>query len=243
MSSFRRFAFLLALGLPTLSPLAGVAQSTSSSADAAPAAQSAPATNSQLSVQARIRARREQRRMALIHDTYDHPYEAYLAMGYMRTKPGPHLQNLTEYAWNAGLTHYYNERLGVSLDGRGNYGTAYTGLNITALTRPAISQYSVMIGPTYRFYIQPKYSVGARVLAGVANGNFSSDTNGFGTSVLGLYADNWTYSASASVYGEYNISPRLSLRLAPEVSATGYGSEQQLNPGFTAGFAFRIGKK
>ena len=42
-----------------------------------------------MSVQARIRARREQRRATAIHDAYAHHYEAYADMGYLRFKPGP----------------------------------------------------------------------------------------------------------------------------------------------------------
>ena len=73
------------------------------------------------------------------------------------------------YNWNFGFTRYFGERLGATVDGRGYYGTPFispiqnagTGIN-----KPAISFYSAMGGPTYRFYIQPKYSVSGRVMAG-----------------------------------------------------------------------------
>src|ERR1019366_5547746 len=90
MYSFRRFAILLALLLPATHSV--LAQSPSSSSDAAPAAQDqaptqtqAPAPTStanrqgQVSVQSRIRARREQRRTQATHDPYSHPYEAFSA--------------------------------------------------------------------------------------------------------------------------------------------------------------------
>ena len=101
-------------------------------------------------------------------------------MGYLRFKPGPSLQRLTFYAWDTGVTRYFNERLGVTVDGRGYYGTAYVGLNLTNSTRPAISQYDALAGPAYRFYLQPRYSISGRVIGGYAYGNFSADTNGFG---------------------------------------------------------------
>jgi len=68
-----------------------------------------------------------------------------------------------------GLTRYYSERMGVTVDGRGYYGTAYVynnGVTNSAITNPAISQYAALIGPTYRFYLQPKYSISGRVLGG-----------------------------------------------------------------------------
>ena len=43
----------------------------------------------QLSVQARIKARRAQRRAAAIHEAYSHSYEIYTGMGYLRFLPGP----------------------------------------------------------------------------------------------------------------------------------------------------------
>ena len=57
-------------------------------------------------------------------------------MGYLRFKPGPSLQRLTFYAWDTGLTRYFNERFGVTVDGRGYYGTAYVDLNPSNITRP-----------------------------------------------------------------------------------------------------------
>ena len=201
------------------------------------------ADNGQMSVQARIRLRREQRRATAIHDAYDHLFDSYLTMGYMRFVPGPNKQRLSFYAWNAGLTRYFSERLGVSLDARGNYGTAFVGLNQFNLTRPAISQYDVMLGPSYRFYVQPKFSIAVRGLAGFSIGNFSGDTNGIPPPTLGLYPDATTFAASGSVVGEYNISPAFALRLAPEYFLTGYGGTLQASRGATIGFVYRFGKQ
>jgi hypothetical protein len=254
MYSFRRLALLLALGLPGMNVLQ--AQSSGSSSSSAPAdpqapatAQTQPQTQPQISVQARIKARREQRRAAAIHEVYDHLYEGYVGAGYLRFTPGSQLQRVNEYNWNGGFTRYFNERLGVTLDGRGYYGTPFIEpqqgdppAGDVGLTKPAISQYAALIGPTYRFYLQPKYSVSGRVMAGYARGNFTGDTNGYGT--LGvLYPDASTYAASASILVEYNLSPSIGIRVAPEYYLTGFGSSQQNNLGFTAGIVYRIGKQ
>ena len=266
MFSFRRLAFVLVLGLSTGAFLS--AQDTSSSSNSAaqepagqqpagqqPAAQQPAAQQDNnrgfQSVQERIRARRDQRRAQAMRDVYSHRFELNLGMGYLRFKPGEGtdgkgLQRTTFYAWNAGLTRYYSQRLGVTLDARGNYGTTFipfvaaTGGNVT---KPAISVYNFMGGPQYRFYMQPKYSIAGRVLGGYAHGDFSGDTNGFGTKTLGLWPDGGTFAASAAVIGEYNLSPGLGLRLAPEYFFTGFGSTIQASRGFTAGFVFRFGKQ
>jgi hypothetical protein len=246
MYSLRRIALLLALGLPAL----GALQAQSSSSNPAPADQAQqPAAKMQppTSVQARIRARREQRRAAAIREAYSHLYEAYVGGGYLRFTPGSTLQRVNEYNWNVGFTRYYNERLGVTVDGRGTYGTPFiepmTGNS--NVTKPTISQYTGMIGPTYRFYLQPKFAVSGRVLAGFAYGNFSGDTGGNQSlsTYLGLWPNGSTYAASASLLFEYNLTPNIGLRVAPEYVATGFGSTQQNNLGYTAGLVYRFGKQ
>jgi hypothetical protein len=220
-----------------------------------PAAQPQAESQGQLSVQARIKARRAQRRAAAIHDAYSHRYEAYAGMGLLRSEPGATLERAWDYAWNVGATRYFDERLGVTVDGRGYYGTAYTGISLTygnppvttsnPFTNPAISQYAVLAGPTYRFYVQPKYSVSGRVLGGMEKGNFSGDTN-HSTAIstaLGLWPDGYVFAGGASIPVEYNLTPNIGLRVAPEYYFTGFGSTIQASLGFTTGIVYRFGKQ
>jgi len=253
MFSFRRLAFLLALALPALPAVPAQSSSSSSSnptqdqgQSSSQAQQPGGETQGQITVQARIRLRREQRRATAIHEAYDHRWESYMDTGYLRFKPGPSLQRLTYYAWETGLTRFSNERLGYTLVGRGYYGTAYVGLSQYsqgAFTRPAISQYDVLFGPVYHFYLQPKYSISGRAMAGWAHGNFSGDTNGIPPPLLGLYPDANTYAASVSVIGEYNLTSNIAFKLAPEYFFTGFGSSTQASRGFTAGMIYRFGKQ
>jgi hypothetical protein len=246
MSSFRRIACALALGLTAAHLAFAQAASSSSNPPVAPSPQTAQdQTQNQgsVSVQARIRARREQRRQQAIREVYSHLYEANADMGYLRFIPGPNLQRVTMYSWDTAVTRFYNRRLGATIDGRGHYGTPFVGLNFSSVTRPAISMYTVMGGPTYRFYMQPRYSVAIRGMGGYAQGNFSGDTNGFGGKTLGLYPDGGTFAGSAAIIGEYNVSPSIGLRLAPEYFFTGFNSTVQYSRGFTAGFVFRFGKQ
>ncbi len=201
----------------------------------------------QLSVQARIKARREQRRAQAIHDIYGHLYEAYTGAGYLRFTPGATLQRVNEYNWNVGFTRYYSQRLGITLDGRGYYGSPFIEpkANNQNLTQPTVSQYAALAGPTYRFYLQPKYSVSGRVLAGFAYGNFSGDTSGNTAlaTYLGLYPNGSTFGGSAAIIAEYNLSPTIGLRVAPEYFVTGFGSTTQNSLGYTAGIVVRFGKQ
>jgi hypothetical protein len=255
MYSFPRL--VLALALAFSATLAVPAQSSSSNPQtpAAPqetskqdqTAQSAQESQQQTSVQARIRLRRQQRRATALHDAYDHLFEAFAGVAYLRFSPGPSLQRTTFYGWNTGLTRFYSERLGVTLDARGYYGIAYTGLipGVTNAnnTRPKISEYNVMLGPTYRFYLQPKYSISGRVLGGMALGNFSGDTNGFGSTTFGIWPDATTYAVAGSIIGQYNLTPSTSFRLSGEDFVTGFGSTVQNSFGFSGGISYRFGKQ
>jgi hypothetical protein len=241
MFSYRRFVLLLVLG--TFASHGMRAQSSSSQPEQ-PAA-STPTSGSQ-SVQARLRARREARRVAAIHDVYSHLYEAYVGGGYMRFRPGDGLQRVNEYSWNVGVTRYFNEKLGVTIDGRGTYGTSFIGINPTlnsSITNPSISQYAGMIGPTYRFILHPKYSISGRVMAGGAYGKFSGDLGPFTPAEAGLYSDGPSIALGASVPFEYNVSPGLGVRVAPEYFLTNFGSTTQNSLGFTAGLVVRWGKQ
>jgi hypothetical protein len=245
MFSFRRSVLLLAL---TVSASLGAYAQDASSQSAQPAAPAAaaPQTTGPLTVQARLKARREQRRAAAIHDVYTHLYEVYIGAGYLRFTPGDALQRVNEYSWDLGATRYFNERLGVTIDGRGTYGSAYIGPNAasnTAVYKPAVSQYAAMIGPTYRFLLEPKYSISGRVLAGGAYGNFSGDTHPFTPTSLGLYPNGAGAALSASIPVEYNFSPGIGLRIAPEYFLTNFGSTIQNSLGFTGGVVVRWGKQ
>ena len=250
------FALCAAVALPAQS------SSSSSSRPDPPQGQNPPQsqgqaqppveTAQQMSVQERIRQRRLQRRAAAIHDAYGHLFDTYISLGYLRFTPGPSRQRTTFYAWNFGLTRYYTERFGVNLDARGYFGIAYVGLSPLTqggFTRPQISQYDVLIGPIYRFYEQPKFDIGARFLGGFSHGNFTGDTNGEGSlcysgpSSCLLYPDGTTFGISAGLVGEYNISPNLALRLAPEYFFTGYGSTIQASRGFSGAVVYRFGRQ
>jgi hypothetical protein len=259
MFSFRRsfltLTFAASAFLASQCP-ALLAQASSSSQPTDPAPAQAPATPSpaaqapsqgQLSVSARIKARREQRRAAAIKEVYTHLYEGYVATTYLRFHPGTTLQRMNEYGgWNVGFSRYYSERFGVTIDGRGYYGRAFIPpvSNIaSAIPHPEISQYLGMIGPTYRFVLNPKYSVSGRILAGGGYGNFSGDLGAFTTASIGLYPSGPTPVISASAPIEYNISPELGLRLNPEYVFTKFGSDTQNSLGFSLGLVVRWGKQ
>jgi hypothetical protein len=56
-----------------------------------------------------------------------------------------------------------------------------------------------MIGPTYRFLLNPKYSISGRVMGGGGYGNFSGDTGTFKPTGLGLYPDGTSVASAPAL--------------------------------------------
>jgi hypothetical protein len=193
--------------------------------------------------QARVMARRRIREQQVVQDTYSHKYEVYGGGGFLRFRPGPNLQHNTNAAWNAGLTDWVRPKLGVTADFRGYYGTAITDNFTYQIYKPAISQYTFMLGPQYRFYQSLHWDWNAQVLAGLAHGNFGTGIGTFTASDVGLYSDANKLAVSVGAAVDYNLSPVFALRLMPNYLLTTYGGDAQHNLGFTAGVVYRWGRQ
>ena len=207
--------------------------------------------------QARVNARRQQRVRQIIKDTYSHKYEVYFGGNYLRFRPGASLQHNNETGWNIGAVDYLAGRLGVALDARGYYGTAFTGRNAYSVYNPSISQYTAMAGPQYRLFEGLHWGWTAQVLAGVGHGNFATGTGGLGSAPVGLWNDGTVLDVSPAVSVDYNLGPALAIRLTPNALFTDYGSSVltstgatqntgrsfQRNLGFNIGILYRFGRQ
>ena len=183
MFLFRRVALLLTLCLASATVLLAQESSSNSSLDqeiaraqneapqnppdqgqAPPAA--TPQNQGTVSVQSRIRARRDQRRAQSIRDAYSHLYESPTSAWdtcalYARSQPAARDILFV----GCGVHPLLQPAPGRHDRGKGLLRKPLqVGLNFSSITRPAVSTYAVMGGPVYRFYEQPKYSISARVM-------------------------------------------------------------------------------
>ena len=195
--------------------------------------------------QARVHARRAQRVAAIVQDTYSHKYEIYGGYAFARMRPGHDLQNFSENGYVGGFTQYFSNKLGVTAEARGYYGTAYVGnlQNIYNIYEPSVSNYSVSAGPSYRFYMRQKWSVSGVAMVGVAHNLFYANSQSVPGSLVGLYPNDWVLSATVGVPIDYNLGPGLSMRLTPSYYLTNFGSEFQNNKSITVGFNYRFGRR
>jgi hypothetical protein len=193
--------------------------------------------------QARVNARRKVRIRQIIADTYSHKYEFDFGGGYLRFRPGNHLQHNSETAWDVDITDYLKGDLGVTADFRGYYGTAFTPQNQYSNYLPGISQYAFLFGPRYRFFKGQHWGWTAQAEAGAEHGNFGTGTNGLPPQLIGLYTDTTVLAVNVGASLDYNLGPGLAIRLTPNALFTNYGSTFQLNKGFELGAVYRFGRK
>lgn len=197
--------------------------------------------------QARVNARRQQRIRQIIKETYSHKYEFDFGGGTLRFRPGPYLQHINEAGWHVGITDYLRGNLGVAVEGRGYYGTAYTGVHLNGVNEaynPGISQYVFLAGPRYRFFRGQHWGWTAEVLAGAGHGNFATGTGGLGTAPVGLYNDGTVLNVAPGVSADYNLSPTLAIRWSFNDLITNYSSSfQDKNLGGNMGIVYRFGRK
>jgi hypothetical protein len=193
--------------------------------------------------QERVRARRAARTAAAVKDTYSHRYDIYFGYAYLRMRPGHFLQHANESGWDAGITRYFNTKLGVTADLRGYYKSVYVGNNPYALFQPFISNYSVMVGPQYFVRQRKDYAVSGQVLAGVTRNLFYADSAGHSGSLVGLYPNQTRFTAAAAVPVDINLGPGLAFRIAPTYDLTTWGGDIQHNLGFTLALNYRFGRQ
>ncbi|HET9087897.1 MAG TPA: hypothetical protein VFN53_10265 [Acidobacteriaceae bacterium] len=118
--------------------------------------------------------------------------------------------------------------------------TCYESNNITG---PRIMQYYFLAGPQYRFLRKTKFSATAHTLFGNAYGVFdSANLQGLNVQTIGLFATQWTFGGAIGGSFDYNYTPRIGLRIQPDLMLTHYGGTAQQNFAFSVGPIFRFGK-
>jgi hypothetical protein len=214
----------------------------------APAASSSSTTPQQtLETQRGLASRRaltRQRREAqAITDTYTHRWEVYTGGSYMRFRPGPHLHNSGTGSWTLGFTRYFTPRFGITADARGYYGGTSGITNPYNTYNESYSVFPFTIGPQYRFYGSPKFSVSSSLQGGIIYGYFDADTNGHSPQSVGLYPASVVAAGIFSINVDYNLSPGLAVRVAPHVLFNGFGSQYNHNQGLLVGLVYRWGRQ
>lgn len=193
----------------------------------------------------RYNANREARIQRTIAETYGHRWEVGGGGGGLRFRTGPYLRQSTEITFWGSATYDLNPRLGVLAEVRGAYGSAKIGNVLPSgnslAFNPKISNYSFLIGPSYRFVSREKFSVAGFVEGGAGLGKFAGDAKGLTAADIGVWTGDYAAAFSAGLNLDYNLYQNLALRLTPNYLGTTYGGTLQNSKGINAGIIYRFG--
>ena len=145
----------------------------------------------------------------------------------------------------ASTMYALNPKLGIQGEVRGAYGNAKVG-NLpqgqSLSFNPQISEYSFMAGPSYRLRKKEKYAISAFAEGGVGLGKFDGDSKGLSASEIGVWTGVYTGVGSAGLHFDYNVDPKLALRVTPNYLFSEYGGTLQHSKGLDVGVVYRFGR-
>ena len=155
-------------------------------------------------------------------------FEAFGGFSGANMKPKNGYEETTMKGWNTSISAFKG-RFGLTADFAGYHGTATTPAGVSADTR----QYSFMGGPTIRLLRRERFSTSVRALVGAARGYADVDGGSINEQTLAaLFGGNF----------DVHLSRKISLRFAPGVYITQFGTNQtQTNFRFSIGPVFRFG--
>jgi hypothetical protein len=207
------------------------------------AAQVAPAGTAGIR---RRNASRQARIARNIQDSYSHRWEIAGGGGFERFRTGQDLQKISQVNFFVAPSYHLNPKWAVVADFRGNYGSANIP-NVfvkNGVFSPQISEYTVTVGPQYRFYAKEKYSLSANAGVGVGLSKFGGDAKGLPSQDLGMWPDsNAKVAFAVSLIGDYNIYNNFAFRVQPTYLGTTWGDTVQNSLGVEAGFVYRFGRQ
>ncbi len=146
------------------------------------------------------------------------------------------------FGWNGTATVNFRPVWGIEGSVRGLYGTMDVPVNQYGITSPRMSEYLWLFGPTFRIYRRENYAAGFHTLIGAAYGSFDKDfPPGVTPNQIGAYNNKLAFGAAVGAFGDYNLSPRLAVRLIADWQPTHYGYTWQNEFAGSVGIVYKIG--
>jgi hypothetical protein len=192
---------------------------------------------------------------------YDNRYEIYGGLLYMNGQAGQSLPKRYDMGGAEFMGTYWlgshfgipDNRLGIAADYRIGAGTtpvlaagAQFGLN-----RILIYQNILSGGIQYRSIKNRYAAIDFHALAGASHGTFDTAITGYPqntpqqptTAGVGVYNNNTTPWGAVGGSIDFNYSPKVAIRLAPDLNFEHFGTETREFVSVTMGLVYRLGKR
>lgn len=145
---------------------------------------------------------------------YDFRDEIYVGGNYTRASTGLERDGANFGGWQAGSTHYFTPVWGLAFDALGIYGNAPQSAAFNAFSEPQVRKHYFMAGPQIRWRRGNRWASSLRLVAGVSNTSTGSLDPMVTATDLGLYPNATKFAFRPGTTLDYNISPRVALRLS-----------------------------
>ena len=157
--------------------------------------------------------------------------------------PGSQVHAINLLGWQGDATVWLRQRFGIEVNARGEYGTMDIPSNAYGVPPTAsMSEHLFLFGPNVRLAMHPRYTVAMHALIGAAYGKFSTDfPSGVTPQDVGIYNDKLAMGLGVGPSVDYNLTPRLSVRLVPDWQPTHYGFTWQNEFAGSVGIVYKIG--
>ena len=184
--------------------------------------------------------------------TYDERFEIFGGLSFMNGQAG---QNLPKrYNMGGGEvmgTYWLGRRLGVAGDFRSEAGTTPLLPNQYNLNRVRVNQNIISGGVNYRGPKNRYAAIDFHALVGASHGSFNSAIVNYPQTsftpptdaAVGLYNNSTTPWGAAGGSIDFNYSPRIAIRLSPDIIFEHFGTETREFVSVGGGVVYRFGKR
>ncbi len=185
--------------------------------------------------------------------TYDEKYEIFGGLSFMNGQAGQNLPNRYNMGGGEAMgTYWLGPKLGVAADYRFEAGTTpvFPTQFFTPGTRLVVFQNIFSGGVNYRGPKNRYAAIELHALVGASHGTFDHSLSTYPNrpptltdSVVGLYDNSTTPWGAAGGSIDFNASPKLAVRISPEIIFEHFGTETREFVSVGGGIVYRLGKR
>lgn len=176
---------------------------------------------------------------------YNNRWDIYGGFQYSHFNPGigRNVSATNLFGWNGTATVYLHPQWGIEMGYRGLHGTMSVPANaFNVPPNPKMSENLVLFGPNFRFFRRENWAAGAHVLVGSTYGDFDKDfPPGVQPNAVGIYNDKLAFAGAVGAWYDYNLSPKLSVRMIADYQPTRYGFGFQNEFAGSVGIVYKLG--
>jgi hypothetical protein len=157
--------------------------------------------------------------------------------------PGSGIHAINLLGWNGSATAWFRPSFGLEASVRGLSGNlSIPPNNYNVPANPAMAEHLFLFGPDTRLVRRSRYALGMHALIGAAYGTFDSGfPHGVTPQMLGIYNNKLAFGMAIGGTADYNLSPRLAVRLISDWQPTKYGFPWQNEFAGSVGIVYKVG--